>query len=165
MKRIILILSVVLLSSFVNPLWARGPLWNCGLTFKAKTRGIQVLVGNFTATGKGTIRCLNVTGETIVLPVNVQLGGDKFAANIAVGKMQLFGVSHNITLFTDDPEAVLGKYRIASLQGALGYGVGSFTGVHSNIPSLRFVLSLQTTKGLGINLGFNKLRLTLEESF
>lgn len=138
----------------------RKPVWDCALTFDARGGGFQFFVGDFKLSGPGLIRCMDVAGNSEVIPVTVQLGGRPLAARIAVAPdLELKGVATGIGL-NDRPESILGQYLVASADGAFGiFGGGAVVGVHGAQNALDFDLSLQYARGLGIQAGFSSLQI------
>lgn len=137
------------------------PVWNCALTFDAQGGGFQFFVGDFRLRGPGLIRCMDIAGNSEVIPVTVQLGGKPLAAQIAVApSMELKGVATGIGL-NSSPESLLGHYLVASFDGAFGIlGGGAVVGVHGARNALDFDLSLQYAKGLGVQAGFSTLEIS-----
>ncbi len=164
MKKVITAI-VFLMSSFVysQAQAMEAPAWTCELNFKATAKGVQFILGSYNYKGKGTLRCLSAFGEVDELPIKIKIGSGKIAPRLAIGKTTIYGLSANISLLTGDPENLLGKYRVLNVHGSVFAGAGAFTAVKIGMPSLSLTVSAQVTKGYGLNLGLNTMKLELDD--
>lgn len=141
----------------------KGPLWTCEMDFKAESKGAQFFVGYFKIKGKGKLRCISLVGDTRTLPITIKMKSKPLAARIAFGRFIMYGTTGKISLAHDDPMDLLGKYRVINASAVVAGGVGTFTGVHAHRTGLTLSLSLQGGYGFGVNLGYNKLEIELDE--
>lgn len=158
-----MIMGLVMLSSFVGfSAMASGqiekPLWQCGLTFKAQGGGVQFIVGSFKMRGPGTIRCVDIAGNTQVMDVKVTLGGRPLAANVALGKFRIAGLATGLGVATG-PEALLGRYYTVGAQGAVLVGAGANMAFHGGAEAVTLNLGVALEKGLGVQVGLNRMMI------
>ena len=166
MKKLLIgLLMAVSFNSFATTFAEKSPFWTCEMTFKAKARGLQVIIGDFTINGDGKLRCSNLVGDLETIPIKITIGGSKLAMRIGFGKYAIYGASTNITLFNSEPEDILGNYKMATLSGSLGAGAGTFVGTHVELPSFSLNLSMQVTKGIGFNVGLDNMSIEYDENY
>ena len=133
-------------------------LWSCGLNFKAKGKGFQVLVGKFTFDGKGTMRCRNMlNGESREYNVKVSMGSSIVAPRVAFGSMKVYGLAKDINI-PNEPDRVFGSYLVTHAQAAVGVGGGAYTAVALH-RGVTLNLSLQMTTGFGVNVGVSTMKI------
>ncbi|MGZ3775409.1 MAG: hypothetical protein ACXVCY_08080 [Pseudobdellovibrionaceae bacterium] len=161
MKKMLLTAAIVLGATSANAFQA--PAWACNLSFKGQAHGLKVLFGHYQYEGKGDLNCINVTGQTAHYPVKVNMKAKPLSPQIAFGHMELAGQAAEISLFDSTPESILGTYYVAQAQGAVIGGVGIVTATRVDLPAVALKVSLQFTKGFGINLGLNKMTIALDQ--
>lgn len=140
------------------------PAWACSLNFKGVSQGIQILIGYSEFKGTGTLRCTSATGEKVSYPLNVKMGASPLAPRISIGYMELYGESLQFALSSGTPEALLGDYLIAQGRAAIIGGVGAITAVRAADENLSLTLSLQLIRGIGLDLGFNSMTLSVAKT-
>lgn len=158
MKSLFLALALVLGVSSQ----AKADRWLCNMTYKADVVAKQLIVGRYTIDGKGRLYCESSTGEKRVLPLKIAGKGSPVAARIAFAKYTVYGASANLNLTVDQPEDLLGKYRMLQVQAAVGGGVGAFVAVHGKTGAT-LQLSGNAVEGAGINLGYSVFYITQDE--
>jgi hypothetical protein len=161
MKKALLVLAMVIGTSQAHAVQA--PAWACSMSFKGVARGIKILVGTYKFTGKGNLLCVSPTGQTADYPVNVTMHAAPLSPQISFGYMELFGQAVEFSLFNLQPEDVLGTYYVAQGQAAVAGGVGVITAAKVGLPQLAIQVSLQFARGLGVNLGLNKMKIELAD--
>jgi hypothetical protein len=77
--------------------------------------------------------------------------------------MKLSGQAVEFSLLNLQPEDVLGTYYVAQGQAAVAGGVGVITAAKVGLPQLAIQVSLQFARGLGVNLGLNKMHIELAQ--
>lgn len=159
MKKMILAIAMVLGASQAHAFTA--PAWACSLSFKGEAKGLKVIVGEYKFNGSGTLLCASPTGQHVDYPVNVTMGGALLSPQVSFGYMQLSGQSVEFSLLNLNPEDVLGTYYVAQGQAAVAGGVGVITAAKVGLPELAIQVSLQFARGLGVNLGLNKMHIEL----
>lgn len=141
------------------------PTWLCAMNFNGVSKGFQVVLGKSSFEGRGTINCQSfLTGEKQQLPILVSMKTAPIAPRISLGKMNVYGEALSINLNSESPEALLGNYYVATGRIAWAAGVGVLTAVHSADQNLSLKVSLQALTGAGLELGFSKLTVSLDES-
>lgn len=161
MKKVLLTIAMVLGTASAQAYQA--PAWACNLSFKGEAHGFKILFGNYHYNGKGNLNCVNLTGQTVHYPVKVTMKAKPLSPQIAFGHMELFGQAAEIALFDSAPESILGSYLVAQAQGAVIGGVGIVTATRIDLPTLALKVSLQFAKGFGVNLGLNRMDITLDQ--
>lgn len=161
MKKMLLAIAMVLGAAQAHAFTA--PAWACSLSFKGEAEGLKVIVGNYTFDGKGSLLCVSPTGQHVDYPVTVTMNAKKFSPQISFGHMQLAGQAVEFSLLNMNPENVLGTYYVAQGQAAIAGGVGVITATKVGLPELALQVSLQFARGLGVNLGLNKMVIALDE--
>jgi len=161
MKKMILAIAMVLGASQAHAFTA--PAWACSLNFKGAAKGLKVLVGEYKFSGKGNLICATPTGQVAEYPVTVTMNSAPLSPQIAFGYMQLSGQAIEFSLLNLNPEDVLGTYYIAQGQAAVVGGVGVITAAKVGLPELAIQVSLQFARGLGVNLGLNKMHIELDK--
>ncbi|WP_374033758.1 hypothetical protein ACES2I_13810 [Bdellovibrio bacteriovorus] len=168
MKKLILFLAIGLTGAFAqantdavtleNDASIMGNrLWGCGMTFKGTSKGIKVIVGHFKTVAYGTLHCKSIKGTHYRQDVMVTIGHHWIGATAGIGYFKLKGASSEISLFNSNPDVILGKYLVAQGEAAIIGGVGAFTAVKVGLPQLAMNISLQLLKGLGVQVGVDKL--------
>ncbi len=140
------------------------PGWVCSLNFKGVSQGLQILIGFSEFKGTGTLRCTSTLGEKISYPLNVKMGAAPLAPTISIGYMELYGESLQFALSTGAPHALLGDYLIAQGRAAIIGGIGAITAVRAADENLSLTLSLQLIRGIGLDLGFTSMNLSLAKA-
>lgn len=161
MKKVILAIAMVLGVSQAHAFQA--PAWACSMGFKGTAKGVKILVGSYKFSGKGNLLCVSPTGQTADYPVTVTMNAAPLSPQISLGYMQLSGQAVEFSLFNLNPEDVLGTYYIAQGQAAVAGGVGVITAAKVGLPELALQISLQFARGLGVNLGLNKMHIELDK--
>jgi hypothetical protein len=133
--------------------------YQCAITFTAKGGGLQVVVGEFTLKGTGNIRCADASGATLVIPVNVTLGGKSVAARVAAGYLEVAGTATGVGYLTG-PAALMGTYALVGAQAAVVVGAGAQFTAHSSTSNVSLGLNLQASRGFGLNVGYANLVVT-----
>lgn len=137
-----------------------APLWVCQMGFKGTASGFKVLFGKYQFHGKGTLNCVSILGHTVSYPINLDMVAKPLSLGVAIGKYKMYGQALEISLFNCDPDELLGKYMIAQTHATIIGGVGAFTAVKLGNPQLALEVSLQFTKGFGLDLSLNQLRIS-----
>lgn len=136
------------------------PLYVCGLSFTAKGGGVQVIYGQFKLKGTGTIRCTDIDGNTVVMPVGVSLGGKHWAARFAVvPHMKIRGGVTGLGLLAS-PNAILGHYLALNGGAALGIGADGMVAIRVAKNALTFNIGLALAQGLGLEVGIDTIDIT-----
>lgn len=170
MKKLAVILALSFVGMFANAettqlqptggdMHAAGGAWVCGLAFKGTSKGIKVIVGHFKTVAYGTLSCKGV-GQKYSQNVKIEIGHHWIGATAGIGYFKLAGVSSEISLFNSSPEVLLGKYAVAQGEAAIIGGVGAFTAVKVGLPQLAFNVSVQLLKGIGVQVGIDKLKIS-----
>jgi len=134
--------------------------WVCGLAFKGTSKGVKVIVGHFKTVAYGTITCKGVPGKHYSRDVKITIGHHWIGPTAGIGYFKLAGVSSEISLLNCSPEDLLGKYKVAQGEAAIIGGVGAFTAVKVGLPQLAFNVSVQLLKGIGVQVGIDKLTIS-----
>jgi len=137
-----------------------APLWVCHLGFKGRASGFKVLVGRYHFHGTGRLSCVNVIGQTVSYPVALDMRAKPVSLGVALGRYTVYGTTPEISLFNCDPDELLGKYMIAQGHATIVGGVGGFTAVRVGNPQLALAISLHFSKGIGMDLSLNQLRIS-----
>lgn len=157
-KWLLAILAMGTMASFSAHADVQKPIWDCALTFTAKGGGAQLIIGKFQLSGPGNIRCVDVAGNTEVLPVRVLMGGALVAANVAVGYFHLAGVASGIGV-ASGPQALLGNYVIVGAQAGLIVGAGANFSIHGGSEAVTLNLGVNVLSGLGAQVGITGVRI------
>ncbi|MEK2646332.1 hypothetical protein [Bdellovibrio sp. BCCA] len=136
-----------------------GRAWACGLAFKGTSKGLKVIVGHFSTVAYGTLTCKGLLNKHYSQNVKITIGHHWLGPTVGAGYFKLAGVSSEISLFNSSPSVILGKYKVAQGEAAIIGGVGAFTAVKVGLPQLAFNISLQLLKGVGVQVGIDKLRI------
>lgn len=136
----------------------KQPFYECALTFKAQGGGVQLIVGSYKLTGRGTIHCVDIAGNEQNVDVKVTLGGPHIAPNLAIGKFRVAGIASGIGVAAG-PEALLGTYYTVGGRAAVIVGAGAAAAVHGGREALTMNLAMSLERGLGIQAGFNKMTI------
>jgi len=145
-------------SAFATTPHIEKPIWDCALIFKASGAGVQVLVGHFSLTGPGQVRCVDIAGNTQILPVQVTISAAPLAANVAMGFFEMQGVATGLGVATG-PKALLGNYTVVGAEGALVVGAGANLSVHGGAEAVTMNLGVALTEGFGVQLGLNQMTI------
>ncbi len=138
------------------------PAWACNMTFKGQASGIKLIIGKYKLDAQGTLRCVSASGVTESYPITLKAKSHFIGPQVALGKQSFVGTAANIALFTNNPKDLLGNYAFVHGQATIIRGVGVLAAAHTDIPALTVNLSLQFTKGFGVNLGVEKLVIALD---
>ena len=136
----------------------KQPFYECALTFKAQGGGIQLIVGSYKLTGRGTIHCKDIAGNEKNINVKVTFGGSPVAPNIAIGTFRVAGIATGIGV-ASGPEALLGTYYTVGGRAALIVGAGAVAAVHGGKEAVTMNLAMSLERGIGIQAGFNKMTI------
>lgn len=159
MKKVLVSIAIVLGAMTAQAHGHAAPEWNCALGFKGEATGFKILLGTYEFNGKGTLSCISALGQTVSYPVNVTMDARPLSLQIAVGHMELVGEALEIALFDCNPADILGTYYVAQGQAAIGLGAGAVAATRVDLPEVAFQLSVELTKGLGFNLGLNRMKI------
>lgn len=140
------------------------PAWLCNLNFNGVSKSVQIIIGKSEFNGKGTVRCVSASKEQVEFPVLVTMETKPIAPKIGLGKMHLYGEALQIALLNGAPESLLGNYLVLEGRAAVIGGVGVIAAVSANDERLAFNVSVQLIKGLGFDLGFRKMNISLDMS-
>lgn len=160
MKKVLLAIAMVLGTATANAS-LEAPAWACNLAFKGQAQGFKVILGNYHYEGQGDLNCVSLTGQTAHYPVNVTMKAKPLSPQVAFGRMELTGQAAEIALFDTNPESILGTYYVAQAQAAVLGGVGLITATRVDLPTMALKVSLQFAKGFGVNLGVNRMEISL----
>ena len=119
---------------------------------------IQLIVGSYKLTGRGTIHCKDIAGNEKNINVKVTFGGSPVAPNIAIGTFRVAGIATGIGV-ASGPEALLGTYYTVGGRAALIVGAGAVAAVHGGKEAVTMNLAMSLERGLGIQAGFNKMTI------
>jgi hypothetical protein len=161
MKKMILAIAMVLGASSAHAI--TSPTWACSLNFNGTAKGLKILVGEYKFAGKGNLLCATPTGQVADYPVNVTMNAAPLSPQVSFGYMKLSGQAVEFSLLNLQPEDVLGTYYVAQGQAAVAGGVGVITAAKVGMPQLAIQVSLQFARGLGVNLGLNKMHIELAQ--
>jgi len=161
MKKMILAIALVLGATQAHAFTA--PAWACSLSFKGQAQGLKVILGKYSFNGKGNLFCASPTGQHVDYPVKVTMNAKFLSPQIALGNLKLNGQAAEFSLFNTNPADVLGTYYVAQGQAAIAGGVGAITAVKVGFPELALQVSLQFARGLGVNVGVNKMVIALDQ--
>jgi hypothetical protein len=154
------LLMAILVVGFAGVVKAdvQQPLWDCALSFDVKGGGLQVFVGKYQLQGKGQLSCVDVAGNTQIIPLKVTIGSE-VAAQVAFGRARMMGVATGIGVSTN-PEALLGTYVTAGASAALGVGAGASLSLHgSQNAALTINANVSLLEGVGMAVGVSKVKL------
>lgn len=158
------LLTIALVASGSMASAAEVPAWLCAMNFEGVSKGVQVLIGHSDFKGQGTVVCKAISGQEVSYPVKIKMSARPLAPKISLGYQKVYGESLKVALSTGQPEDLLGTYVIAQGRAAIIGGVGVITAVRASDKNFSFDLSLQVTKGLGLDLGFSKMKIELDET-
>ncbi len=171
MKKLALLLAFTCFGTFANAevndlqssnveLSPNAVGWVCGFAFKGTSKGIKVIVKHFKTEAYGVLKCKGVPGQSFTRDVKITIGHHWIGATAGIGYFKLAGVSSEVSLLNCSPDKIFGKYVVAQGEGAIIGGVGAFTAVKVGLPQLAFNISIQLLKGLGVQVGVDKLTIT-----
>ncbi|QDK39302.1 hypothetical protein [Bdellovibrio sp. NC01] len=160
MKKVLLAIAMVLGTATANAS-IEAPAWACNLAFKGEAQGFKVILGSYHYEGQGDLNCVSLTGQTAHYPVRVTMKAKPLSPQVAFGRMELSGQAAEIALFDTNPESILGTYYVAQAQAAVLGGVGLITATRIDLPTMALKVSLQFAKGFGVNLGVNRMEISL----
>lgn len=163
MKKFLAIFALVL-GFGASQAHAADDAWTCSMKFNGRATGLRLIVGFYHFNGRGELRCTESTGRRVSYPVRVTMRAAPISAGLTVGSFEMYGSSAGISLFNRSPRALMGDYGIAQAQGAIVAGAGVITAVKVGDPQLSVKLSLQFTEGLGLNIGLNRMNISLDRS-
>ncbi len=90
------------------------------------------------------------------------MGGKFFQPQVAIGWLTVKGVAKSIGI-NGDPSSLAGKYYVANAAVAIISGVGATVGFDvTNNDNLAFQMSVQTTKGFGVSVGVEQMKLEID---
>lgn len=161
MKKMLLAIAMVL--GTVSAHATEAPAWVCHLGFKGEAHGFKVLVGNYHYHAKGNLDCVSLTGRTVHYPIKIEMKAKPLSPQIAFGHMELIGQAAEISLLDTTPESIFGSYLVGQGQAAVLGGVGIISATRIEFPAIAMQVSLQFAKGFGVNLGLNKMKITLDQ--
>jgi hypothetical protein len=140
---------------------SKSPAWICSLNFNGVSKGVQIIIGFSEFKGSGTLKCKSAANEKVTYPVVVKMGASPIAPAISLGYMELYGEALQFALSNGTPEALLGDYLMAQGRASIIGGVGVITAVRAAQKDLSLTISLQLVHGLGLDLGFTRMNLSL----
>lgn len=164
MKQVLVAVAMVFGFGLTTQAHADIPAWVCNMTFKGQASGVQLIVGKYHLDAKGDLRCVSASGVTESYPITLKAKSHFIGPQIALGKVAFVGAAANVALFTNNPKDLLGNYLVAQGQASVIRGAGVLAAVHTDIPAITVNLSLQFTKGFGVNLGLEKLKIELDQN-
>lgn len=138
------------------------PVWQCALTFTASGGGVQIIVGEFRMSGPGKISCVDVAGNTQVMPVTVIMGGSVVAANAGIGYFKLAGAASGIGV-ASGPQDLLGGYVNAGAEVGVIVGGGANLSLHGGHSAVTLNLGLNVLAGLGLQVGITGVEIASAE--
>lgn len=160
MKKFILAIAMVL---GVSQAQAHSvPAWVCSMGFRGASEGFKLIYGSYAFNGRGSLLCTSPGGKTVNYPVIITMNARKFSPQVSFGRMKLVGKAVEFALFERNPEDILGTYYIAQGQAAVIGGAGAITATKVGFPEIVLHVSLQFARGLGVNLGLNKMVIALD---
>lgn len=161
MKALLTILTTALLTAGVSAQAKEVPAWLCNMNFSGTNKSVQIIVGKSEFKGKGTVSCVSVHRERVEFPIKVTMSSKPIAPRIGLGKMELYGQALQIAL-NDQPESLLGNYLVAEGRAAVIGGAGVIAAVRASDKNFSLNISLQLVKGFGVDLGFRKMKIELD---
>lgn len=169
MKKVVMVLAMVLGTVSANAESARTPAnsaqnWNCSFGFSGISTGLKILVGFYSFDGKGTLQCVSDAGQVATYPVKVTMRASPISPAISLGVMKVNAQAADFRLVGHNPDAVFGTYDLAQGQVAVLGGLGIVTAIHETEPTFSLKLALEFARGLGVNLGLNKMRVELDNN-
>lgn len=163
MKKVLVAIAMVFGLGLTSQAKADIPAWACNMTFKGKATGVKLIVGKYRFNAAGDLRCISASGVKESYPITLKMKSKFIGPQVSLSKMELTGVATNIALFTNNPKDLLGNYLVAQGQASVIRGVGVLAAAHTDIPAITLNLSLQFTKGFGVNVGIDKLKIELDQ--
>lgn len=136
--------------------------WLCALNFNGTSQSVQIIIGHSEFKGAGTISCVSSNGEAKRYPILVSMKTKPIAAKIGLGKMELFGEALQISLLASTPENLFGKYTVLEGRASIIGGAGVIVATHVSNPDLSLSITLQLAEGLGLDVGFRKMKIELD---
>jgi hypothetical protein len=158
------LLTIAFLASASVASATEVPAWLCAMNFEGVSKGVQILIGHSEFKGQGTVVCKAVSGQEVSYPVKITMKAKPLAPKISLGYQKVYGESLKLALSSGQPEDLLGTYVIAQGRAAIVGGVGVITAVRASDKNLSFDLALHVSKGLGVDLGFSKMKIELDET-
>jgi len=137
-----------------------APLWVCQLGFKGDATGFKIILGYYAFNGVGRVNCVSAIGDTVSYPVSLKMKAAPLSPSIALGRYTLYGQSAKISLFNTNPDDILGRYMVAQTHATIIGGVGAITAVKVGNPQLALTVSLQFSRGFGVDLALNQLTIS-----
>lgn len=171
MKKLVLVLAVTLAGAFAKANTTEvesmnGDMnaqsigaWACAMKFTGTSKGFKIIIGSFKTVAYGTLSCKGIH-KTYSRKIKLEIGHHWIGPTAGIGWFKLAGKSAKISLLNADPSVLLGKYLVAQGEAAIIGGVGAFTAVKVGLPQLAVDISLQLLKGIGVQVGIDKLRIT-----
>ena len=159
MKNVMIAMVVLVSGSFAM---ADVPAWVCAMNFTGTSKSVQIIVGKSEFKGAGTVRCVSASNERVEYPVTISMHSH-FAPRIGLGKMKLYGEALQVAI-AGNPESLLGTYLVAEGRAAIGVGAGFIAAVKADDDSVALNLSLQLVTGGGVELGFRKMKIELDQA-
>jgi hypothetical protein len=162
MKALLTILTATLLTAGASAQAQEVPAWLCNMNFSGTNKSVQIIVGKSEFNGKGTVSCVSAHRERVEFPIKVTMSSKPIAPRVGLGKMELYGQALQIALTNDQPESLLGSYLVAEGRAALVGGAGVIAAVRASDKNFSLNISLQLVKGFGVDLGFRKMKIELD---
>ncbi len=134
--------------------------WACAISFQGVSQGAQFILGKFKTEAVGTMSCGDANGNRVDRGIHVDMSRNWIAPSVGIGYFEFAGASTEVSLLNASPEVLYGDYLIAQGQIAVIGGVSVMTAVKVGAPQLALQLSIQANHGLGVQLGFNRMRIT-----
>ena len=130
------------------------PLWTCGLELEVSGMDVQILVGYSRLEGAGKISCVDIAGNTEVLPVKVSMGTPVLFPRLAFApSITIHGVATGIGLASGGPSALLGNYLVVDARLAVGAGLGGSLALLGQQNAVTINLGIQGVDGFGVAVG------------
>lgn len=164
MKKVLLAMALVLGTFSAKAANASEQAWNCSFGFQGQSVGMKILVGFYHLDGRGSLKCVSDDGQVANYPVKVRMAALPLSPAISLGVMHVNARALDFRVVGYDPSAIFGTYSLLQGQVAVVGGIGAITAIHDTDPRFALKLSLQFARGLGVNLGLNKMHVELDRS-
>lgn len=136
------------------------PLWTCGMEMEVSGMDIQILVGYSKLEGTGKISCVDIAGNTEVLPVKVTMGTPVLFPRLAFAPaISIKGLATGIGLASGGPSALLGNYLVVDAKIAVGAGLGGSLALLGQSNAVTINMGIQGVEGFGIAVGGTFVKL------
>ncbi len=163
MKKLILSLIALTITTAAHGEELTGPAWVCGL--EAQASGVSVgLFFNITdIKGEGTLKCSRPADQmNVIVPVSIKIGG--LGLGLGFSKVEELNV-YTFNVGVTDPADMLGEFNagIEADATVIAGGAGVMIGVQAD-NGLALDLSVTSKKAKGLNLKVGGFALLVEQS-